>query len=86
MSEHLFFVSHDRPTRANAARIERIARDNGATWVETTLPGVGYQSWFACRNMGEPFDGATDRAVRAALAAAGITGADGRIIRAKRTA
>jgi hypothetical protein len=56
MSEHMFGVSRQKPTRANAKRIDRIARRHGAYLVEADLPGTGYQRWFAGPNLGFPFD------------------------------
>lgn len=62
-SEHMFGVSREKPTRAAARRMRRIAAKHGAVLVEATIPGTGYQRWYACRNRGEPFDSATARAV-----------------------
>lgn len=63
MSEYMFGISRERPTRAAARRMERIAKKHGAYLVEAVIPGTGYQRWFCCRNQGHPFDDATARAV-----------------------
>lgn len=72
MSEHMFGVSRAKPSRKDAKTMDRIAKRHGAYLVETTLPGTGYQRWFCCPNQGFPFDRATEQAVYADLAKAGL--------------
>ena len=72
MSEFMFGVSRQKPTRRIAKQLEKIAVRHDAYLVEATLPGTGYQRWFAARNMGEPFDSNRSKAVHADLVAAGI--------------
>ena len=72
MSEYMFGVSKQKPTRKQAATMRRVAKRHDATLIETTLPGTGYQRWYTTRNYGAPFDAATARAVYADLVAAGV--------------
>ena len=72
MSEFMFGVSRQRPTRRIAKQMEKIAARHDAYLVDASLPGTGYQRWFAARNMGEPFDRNRSKAVHADLVAAGI--------------
>lgn len=62
MSEHAFGVSQVKPTRKVARIMERVAKRHGAWLVEATLPGTGYQRWFATLNLGFPFNERTERA------------------------
>lgn len=64
MSEHMYGVSRTRITRAQADKLERIAKRHDSTLVEAIIPGIGYQRWFAGPNLGFPFD----RDVAAAVA------------------
>ena len=57
------------PTRA-----DRIARRHGARLVNYTEPSGQRRHWFACPNLGAPFDAARAAAVLADLRAAGILG------------
>lgn len=68
MSEFMFGVSRAKPTRAEASRMERIAKKHGAYLVEANVPGTGYQRWFCTQNLGEPFNSRTARAVLAEIA------------------
>lgn len=68
MSQHIFGVSRTRITRAQARKLSRIAKRHDATLVEATLPGTGYQRWFAGPNLGFPFDRSTAQAVAAEIA------------------
>jgi hypothetical protein len=63
MSEFMFGVSREKPTRKAAKLMNRIAERHGAYLVEVQLPGTGYQRWFAGPNRGNPFDEAMARAV-----------------------
>lgn len=81
MSEHMFGIGHDAPTQTNATKIGRIARTHGFGFVQTTMPGTGYQHWFAGPNRGAPFDGDAERAIWADLEAAGLANAKGVIPR-----
>lgn len=72
MSEYMFGVSRSKPSRRNAARMNRIAKRHGAYLVEATIPGTGYQRWFCGPNRGFPFDAAMASAVFADLRAAGL--------------
>jgi hypothetical protein len=56
VSEFHFGVSREKPSRHGAALMERVAKKHGACLVEVTLPGTGYQRWFAVRNLGFPLD------------------------------
>lgn len=66
----MFGVSAVRPSRAAAKQMDRIAKRHGAYLVEATIPGTGYQRWFCCRNMGEPFNSRIAKDVLADIAAA----------------
>jgi hypothetical protein len=72
MSEYMFGVSRQKPTRKVAKRMESIARRHGAYLVEATIPGTGYQRWFVGPNLGHPFDRALSKAVYGDLVEAGI--------------
>lgn len=72
MSEYHFGVSRVRILRRDAKEIERIAKKHGVTFIETTLPGTGYQRWFAGPNLGYPFDKALSDAVYADMDASGV--------------
>lgn len=65
MSQFMFGVSREKPTRKEARRLARIAKHHGAELVECTLPGTGYQRWFEGPNLGHPFDQAMADAVYA---------------------
>jgi hypothetical protein len=63
MSEYMFGVSRERPTRKIARKMNAVAKKHGACLVESVLPGTGYQRWFCGPNRGEPFNGAMAKAV-----------------------
>lgn len=67
MSEHFFGVHHGHLT----ATADRIAARFDAWHVNYTEPNGARRGWFACPNLGHPFDGATARAVLDAIEAAG---------------
>jgi hypothetical protein len=71
-SEFLFGSGRNKPSARDAKRIDAIARKHGAVFVQATLPGTGYQHWFAAPNRGEPFDSALARAISEELEAAGV--------------
>lgn len=62
-----FGVCRDKPTRREAKRMETIARKHGADLVEAKVPGDRYLRWFEAQNRGEPFNGATAKAVLEAV-------------------
>jgi hypothetical protein len=65
------------------ARADKIAAKHGAWHINYTEPGTGRRrGWFACRNMGHPFDNATANAVLADIEAAG--GFEALTLRARR--
>lgn len=72
MSEYMFGVSRQKPTRKAAGIMERIAKHHGAGLIEANIPGTGYQRWFAGPNLGHPFDRALSEAVYGDLVKAGI--------------
>lgn len=80
MSEFMFGVTKNKPTRREAAKIATIARRHKATFVEVNVredaaPGINngrYQAWFAGPNYGSPFDQRMASAVEADIDAAGI--------------
>lgn len=55
MNQHMFSVSRNKPTRANARKIERIAKRHKCDFIEYVDPGSGYKNWFAGPNLGHPF-------------------------------
>ena len=67
MSEYLFGTHTGHLTAA----ADRIAKRHGANHVNYTEPGGQRRGWFACQNRGDPFDGATARAVAAEIEQAG---------------
>lgn len=72
MSEFMFGVSRQKPTRRIAKQLEKIAARHDAYLVEANLPGTGYQRWFAARNVGDTSNSKRSKAVHADLVAAGI--------------
>lgn len=66
MDEYFFGVRDGKLSVRERKRREAAARKHGARFVYLR-DGDGERSWFACRNLGEPFDGATARAVLAEL-------------------
>lgn len=65
MSEYMFGVMHNKPSRAKAKKMDRICREEGGYGLnevnvkEGTHPGVNhgkYQGWFSGPNRGNPFD------------------------------
>lgn len=71
MSEYMFGISRNKPTRRVARTMNRIAKKHGAYLVEANLP-EGYQRWFCGPHLGQPFDGAMANAVYADIEANGI--------------
>lgn len=79
MSQHFFGVGDGRLTKTEIRRREQIARTHHAEFIymhpESCKCGHGHDPfecpvlhyWFACANMGEPFDSATARAVMAEI-------------------
>lgn len=65
----MFGVSRRKITRAQAHKLERIAKRHDSTLVEANIPGTGYQRWFSGPNLGFPFDRAVSQAVHADIAA-----------------
>jgi hypothetical protein len=61
--EFMFGVSPYQPTRSEAERMEAIATEHGATFIEADLPGQGYHCWFTCPNIGAAEDELVCRAV-----------------------
>ncbi len=69
MSEYHFGCGKGRVL--NGAAIDTIAREHDAHFIWGDFPGDGPRYWFATRDYGHPFAGATARAVSAAVDAAG---------------
>jgi hypothetical protein len=76
MSEFMFGVSREKPTRAGVKLMERVAKKHDAYLVETTLPGTGYQRWFCAQNLGDPFDRQRASDVLGELRTIGVIGED----------
>ena len=72
MSEYMFGVSRQKPTRKAAKKMEQIAKRHGAYLIEGSFPGDGYKRWFVGPNRGHPFDRALSHAVYQDLVEAGI--------------
>ena len=72
MSQFMFGVSRLKPTRKDAKIMARVAKKYECYFIETSLPGTGYQRWFSGPNFGHPFDQAMAKAVYADLEAANI--------------
>lgn len=71
MSEHFFGTGRGKISNKLYRQIEQIANEHGADFTAADMP-EGPRYWFACRNLGEPFDSRTAREVMGAIAAAGI--------------
>jgi len=73
MSEYMFGGGNGKVSTREEARVDRIAKKYGATFVAYCGPecycghncggGCNHRYWFASANRGEPFDGAMARAV-----------------------
>lgn len=72
MSEYMFGVGRRKPSDEELEKIEKVAQECAAVFVQVNLPGTGYQHWFAVRNYGEPFNRQKEREVLDLLAASGI--------------
>lgn len=59
---HMFHVREGLVSAAEARRIQRIAQEHGADFF-----AAEGRYWFTCENLGDPFNGATARAVMAAV-------------------
>ena len=68
MSEYQFLLGAGHLS----ASANRIAKRHGARLINYTEPRGEKRHWFSCKNLGAPFDGATARAVKEDLIAAGI--------------
>jgi len=68
----MFGVSKKKPSRKDAKVMERVAKRHRCDFIEVTLPGTGYQRWFAGPNYGSPFDQAMAKAVRTELEELGV--------------
>lgn len=86
MSQHMFSVSRNKPSRVNARKIASIAKRHKCDFIEYVDPGSKYQNWFSGPNLGHPFDDAMARAVMGDLRAVGLADESGIIAAAKRTA
>lgn len=72
MSQFMFGISRQKPTRKEAKIMERAAKAEGCDFIEADLPGTGYQRWFAGPNMGFPFDRDMANRVKARIEKAGV--------------
>ena len=63
-NRNMFGVCRVRTTKAQARRLEAIARRHDVSFVEMVGPDRAYLSWFDGPNRGEPFDRALAKAVR----------------------
>jgi len=72
MSEHYFGLGRGDVGPGVYQQAAAIAAKHGAHLVHVDLPGEGPRYWFAARNYGAPFDGATERAVLDDLEAGGL--------------
>lgn len=68
MSEYFFGYGVGQVSASRAARVDKIARRHGASFVAPSMP-EGPRFWFATPNRGEPFDRDTARTVLAAVQA-----------------
>ena len=69
MSEHMFGVTKIKGmTPAQGNKIDKIAKGAGARFTgPIDIPGNETKGWFTCRNLGAPFDRATELEVQAEL-------------------
>ena len=66
MNEYFFGYGTGKVSATRAAKVDKIARRHGASFVAPEIP-EGPRFWFAAPNRGEPFDRDTARAVLAAV-------------------
>lgn len=68
MSEHMWGVTREKPSRATARRWDRICREAGGYgFVEVSDGFPGYLGWFAGPNRGHPFDRHLEQRVAEAI-------------------
>lgn len=60
---YFFGIYRGALSEREQSRREDIAKDNDCDFVYGKFPGEGFKSWFACANLGAPFDRATEREV-----------------------
>jgi hypothetical protein len=90
MSEYMFGAGRAAPSKANATKIDRVARLHGFSFVQHHDAGCGcgcgcarqpcparYRHWFAGPNRGEPFGRLAAEAIWKDLEAAGLADAKG---------
>jgi len=70
--EYFFGCGFGRIADKTAKRIDKIAREHGACFIATKIPGDGWRYWFAAPNLGAPFDQQTAAAVWVDLERAGL--------------
>ena len=77
-NEFMFLLTTQKPTRANARKMQRICEEEGgyhfaeANVQEGEAPGINngrYQGWFVGPNRGNPFDQRLRDAIKARIAA-----------------
>ena len=73
MSQHTFCVVKKKQPASVCKKLESIAAEHGADFIWATIPGTGWQGWFAGPDVGFPFTKAREDAVRADIEAAGLT-------------
>ncbi|MHB2027543.1 MAG: hypothetical protein ACYCPT_01845 [Acidimicrobiales bacterium] len=72
MSEYMFGLGRGRLTPKACKDFDRVAAEYGARFSgNPELPGDGYRWWFACENLGAPFDELRSKDVLDALERAG---------------
>ena len=72
MSQYFFGLGRGRPSKRKERKINKIAEKHDAYFIVYDDPAQGWRYWFATRNYGEPFNGATRDAVASDLWKAGF--------------
>jgi hypothetical protein len=67
MSEHMWGVTREKPSRATARKWDRVCREAGGYGFVETSNAPGYLGWFAGPNRGHPFDRELERRVAEAI-------------------
>jgi hypothetical protein len=79
-SEFHFLVGSGQIRASVAKTIDRIAREEEATFVNVKLPGDGWRYWCAGPNHGDPFNQWMRDRVLAGLQAEKLVGLDGKLL------
>lgn len=67
MSEHMWGLTREKPSRSKARELDRICREAGGYGFVEISNAPGYLGWFSGPNRGHPFDRWLEQRVEAAI-------------------